>query len=182
MQSGAEISLRAEGNFGRQYTRALIRDVGESSSASIDTSGFASSSDNRALIGSSTGLADREISICGTVSFMALCCGSAMNAPSMSESRLRGSCCWKPSSAPTLSILLKYFKVSAERAPRKSIVRTLTVLTCSSEVASSSTTIIGCGCIWRLDSVHIWFTPPSMHLCKASALCAPVMMMTTSRA
>jgi hypothetical protein len=28
----------------------------------------------------------------------------------------------------------------------------------------------------------MWFTPPSMHLCKAIALCAPVMIMTTSRA
>lgn len=40
---------------------------------------------------------------------------------------------------------------------------TFTVLTCSSRVASSSTTSIGCGCSWRPERVHMWFTPPSMH-------------------
>jgi hypothetical protein len=78
-----------------------------------------------------------------------------------------------------LEVLQRVSKISLQG---NSINRTLTVLTCSSKVASSSTTIIGCGCIWRLESVHMWFTPPSMHFCKASALCAPVIIMTTSRA
>ncbi|KAG9527192.1 MFS general substrate transporter, partial [Aureobasidium melanogenum] len=40
-------------------------------------------------------------------------------------------------------------------------------------VASSSATIIACGCICRLDNVHMWLTPPSMHFWSASALCEP---------
>jgi len=31
-------------------------------------------------------------------------------------------------------------------------------------------------------TVHMWLTPSSMHLASALALCAPVMMTTTSRA
>jgi hypothetical protein len=78
-----------------------------------------SSSDNRALIGSSTGLAEREMSNCGTVSLRLLdSAGSAGDTGGdtslMSESRLRGSFCRKPSSLPTLSILLKYLVLLAE--------------------------------------------------------------------
>jgi hypothetical protein len=157
--------------------------VGESSSVSIDNSVSHFPSESRALIGSSTGLAEREISNCGTANVSLLACGSETgNVPSSTrESRLRGSFCRKPSSLPTLSMLLKYYQMSVVFSCGRT-QHTLTVLTCSSSVASSSTTIIGCGCNWRLDSVHIWFTPPSMHFCKAKALCAPVMMMTTSRA
>lgn len=54
-----------------------------------------------------------------------------------------------------------------------------TVLTRSSSVASSSTTKIAFGCCWQADTVHMWLTPSSMTLYRASALCAPVMRIKT---
>lgn len=54
-----------------------------------------------------------------------------------------------------------------------------TVLTRSSRVASSSHTNTVCGCCWNADTVHIWFTPSSIALYKANALCAPVMRIMT---
>lgn len=149
----------------------------------MGSSVFTSPSDSRALIGSSSGLAERDMSNCGTLSFSPSrgVVESGEFPPSTSESRLRGSFCLNPSSFPTRSILLKYCGVLVGYRWKTSPL-TLTVLTCNSSVASSSTTIIGCACNCRLDSVHMWFTPPSMHLCNARALCAPVMMMTTSRA
>jgi hypothetical protein len=97
--------------FAHPTTRALIRVVGESSSTSIGNSVLTSSSESRALIGSSTGLAERETSNCGTVNLSLLACGSETGdiPPSTRESRLRGSFCRKPSSLPTLSMLLKYY-------------------------------------------------------------------------
>ena len=62
------------------------------------------------------------------------------------------------------------------------LLKYLTVLTCNSSVAASSTAMVESGCIWSAERVYMWFTPPSMHFCSASALCAPVTMMTTSRA
>jgi hypothetical protein len=97
-------------------TRALIRVVGESSRASMGRSVLTtSSSDSRALIGSSTGLAERETSNCGTVNLRPLVGDGDIGGVTslMSESRLRGSFCRKPSSLPTLSILLKYFVLLA---------------------------------------------------------------------
>jgi hypothetical protein len=97
--------------FAHPTTRALIRVVGESSSTSMGNSVLASSSESRALIGSSTGLAERETSNCGTVNLSLLACGSETgDIPSSTrESRLRGSFCRKPSSLPTRSMLLKYY-------------------------------------------------------------------------
>lgn len=54
-----------------------------------------------------------------------------------------------------------------------------TVLTRSSKVASSSHTKTACGCCWKAETVHMWFTPSSMALYKANALCAPVMRIMT---
>lgn len=54
-----------------------------------------------------------------------------------------------------------------------------TVLTRSSRVASSSHTKTVCGCCWNADTVHMWFTPSSIALYKAKALCAPVMRIMT---
>lgn len=54
-----------------------------------------------------------------------------------------------------------------------------TVLTRSSNVASSSHTKTVCGCCWNADTVHMWFTPSSIALYKANALCAPVMRIMT---
>jgi hypothetical protein len=103
-------------------TRALIRVVGESSRASMGRSVLTTSSlDSRALIGSSTGLAERETSNCGTVSLRPLVGdGDIGGVTSLtSESRLRGSFCRKPSSLPTLSILLKYFVLLARTSEKK---------------------------------------------------------------
>jgi hypothetical protein len=80
-----------------------------------------SSLDSRALIGSSTGLAERETSNCGTVSLRPLVGDGDIGGVTslMSESRLRGSFCRKPSSLPTLSILLKYFVLLARTSEKK---------------------------------------------------------------
>jgi hypothetical protein len=97
--------------------RAPIRVVGESSSASMGMSVLTSSSDSRALIGSNTGLAERETSSCGTVNFSASVCllETGEDPSSTSESRLReGSFCPKPSSLPTRSMLLKYCQALEE--------------------------------------------------------------------
>jgi hypothetical protein len=55
-------------------TRAPIRTDGWSATASHDCSNVASSSSRRALMGSRTGLAERETSICGTASERPLGC------------------------------------------------------------------------------------------------------------
>lgn len=96
-------------SLAQPMTRALMRVVGESSSTSIGRSVLTSSSDSRALIGSSTGLAERDISNCGTISLMLLACACDTGVPSSTrESRLRGSFWRNPSSSPTRSMLLKY--------------------------------------------------------------------------
>lgn len=61
-------------------------------------------------------------------------------------------------------------------------IRTFTVLTFNSKVASSSATIVDRGCCCKHERVHIWLTAPSIAFCKATALLAPVAMMTTSLA
>ncbi len=58
----------------------------------------------------------------------------------------------------------------------------LTVDILSSTVAASSTTIMPFGCICKLETGHMWLTPPSTHLWRARALLEPVAMITTSRA
>jgi hypothetical protein len=66
--------------------------------------------DKRALIGSSTGLGEREMSNCGTVNLIPFgwASGASKVPSSSSESRFLGSFWRIPSSFPTLSILLKY--------------------------------------------------------------------------
>lgn len=46
-------------------------------------------------------------------------------------------------------------------------------------VASSSHMKTVRGCCWNADTVHMWFTPSSMALYKANALCTPVMRIMT---
>ena len=53
----------------------------------------------------------------------------------------------KPCEVATCSIDLKYYAKSASEPTESKSFHTFTVLTCSSKVASSSTTIMACGCI-----------------------------------
>ena len=55
----------------------------------------------------------------------------------------------------------------------------LTVFTLSSIVASSSQTNMVCACCWNAETVHMWFTPSSIALCKANALWTPVIKIIT---
>jgi hypothetical protein len=60
--------------------------------------------------------------------------------------------------------------------------QTFTVLTFNSKVASSSATMVARGCCCKHERVHMWLTAPSTAFCRATALLAPVAMMTTSLA
>ena len=83
------------------------------------------------------------------------------------------------------STLVKYYITNVSFNPNYhpiSDIQTLTVLTFNSKVASSSATMIDRGCCCKHERVHMWLTPPSIAFCKATALLAPVAMMTTSLA
>jgi len=54
-----------------------------------------------------------------------------------------------------LNALEVLLKVRTRKWASEVMKLTLTVFTCNSRVASSSTTIIGCGWSWRLDKVHM---------------------------
>lgn len=55
----------------------------------------------------------------------------------------------------------------------------LTVRTLNSIVASSSTTKVVCGCCWKADTVHMWFTPSSIACRRACAFFTPLIKIRT---
>lgn len=54
-----------------------------------------------------------------------------------------------------------------------------TVFTRSSDVASSSQSMIVRACCWKAETVHMWFTPSSIALYRANALWDPKIIIIT---
>lgn len=133
-------------------TRALMGPNCSSPLRSAARAIGASSSEIRALMGSRAGLAERDMLWDGTARVSPLRWGvgaESKSSSSWTESRflILGSICRKPCSFATFSMLLKYYaRISScgKECCRSDL--TLTVFTLSSSVASSSMTIIGCGC------------------------------------